>query len=93
MQCRFKLGHWTFSSFLVPLSFLLLPIEIRSRVSAFLATRLARKARFDIGQPDIIGPLVAADRDVMAALVVRAIDQETANARPAHFSKGDFLLS
>jgi len=27
----------------------------------------------------------------MAALVIRAIDQQTANAGGAHFSKGDFL--
>jgi hypothetical protein len=30
---------------------------------------------------------------VMAALVIRTIDQETANAGRAHFSEGDLLLA
>jgi hypothetical protein len=91
MQIQIRPLH--FSSFLVPLPFLLLPIEIRPDIGAFGAARLAGKAGLDVGQPDIIGPLVAADRDVMAALVIRTIDQETANAGRAHFSEGDLLLA
>jgi hypothetical protein len=41
---------------------------------------LADEARLDVGQPEIIGPLIGADRDRMAAPVIGAIDQETANA-------------
>ena len=81
MQIQIRPLH--FSSFLVPLPFLLLPIEIRPDIGAFLATRLARK--FDIGQPDVIGPSIGADRSRMAAMIVRAIDQET------HFSEGNLL--
>jgi hypothetical protein len=42
--------------------------------------------------PNVIRPpAVAADRDGMAALVIRAIDQDTAHAHVAHFGEGDFL--
>jgi hypothetical protein len=43
------------------------------------------------GQPDIIRPSVAADRDRVAAPMIGAIDQETANATGSHFSEGDLL--
>ena len=60
---------------------LLLPAEIRADVSASPAAAPADEQRLDIGQPNLIRPSVAADRCPMAALVIRAIDQETANAR------------
>jgi hypothetical protein len=41
---------------------------------------LADKAGFQIGEPDLIGPSLCADRDRMAAMKVRAIDQKTAHA-------------
>jgi hypothetical protein len=46
-----------------------------------------------VGQPDVIWPSLTADRCRMAAFIVRAIDQETANASGAHFGEGDFLLA
>ena len=54
--------------------------EIRADVGAFPAASLAGEPRLDIGQPDVIRPSVAADWCPVAAFVVRAIDQETANA-------------
>jgi hypothetical protein len=39
----------------------------------------------------IIRPSVATDRDVVAAFVIGAIDQQPANARLAHFGEGDFV--
>jgi hypothetical protein len=72
---------------------LFFPAEIRANVGTFPSASLASEARLDIGQPDIIRPAVAADCRRMAAPVVRAIDQETANARGAHFSEGDLLLA
>jgi hypothetical protein len=47
---------------------------------------LADEARLDVGQPEIIGPLIGADRDRMAAAVIGAIDQETANAPAVRIS-------
>jgi hypothetical protein len=44
-----------------------------------------------IGQPNVVRPSDAADRCPVAALVARAIDQETANASGVHFSEGDLL--
>jgi hypothetical protein len=35
---------------------------------------------FDVGEPDIVRPLIATDRDGVAALVIRAINQDTAIA-------------
>lgn len=48
-------------------------------------------ARLEIGQPDIIGPSIAAHRCVVAAMIIGAVDQEAANASGAHFGEGDFL--
>jgi hypothetical protein len=67
----------------------LLPMEIRADISASLAANLAGEQRLYVEQPNAIRPSVAADRCRMAALVIRAIDQETANASGPHFSEGD----
>jgi hypothetical protein len=68
------------------------PIEIRADIGAAPAAGLANKSRLEIGQADFIRPWVSADRDEMAASVIGAVDQETANASGAHFSQGDLLL-
>ena len=65
---------------------LLLPVEIRADVSASPAVP-ADEQRFDVGKPDIIRPSVAADRDGVAAPIIGAIDQQTANAGGAHLAK------
>jgi hypothetical protein len=49
---------------------------MRPHVSPSLAASFADEPRFQIGEPDVIGPLVRADRDRMATVKVRAIDQE-----------------
>jgi hypothetical protein len=64
-----------------------------STSAAFLATSLASEERLDIEQPNMSRPSVTADRRPVAALVVRAIYQETANAGGAHLFKGDVLLA
>jgi hypothetical protein len=68
-----------------------IPVEIRADISASLAANLAGESGLDIGQPNVILPLVAADRGPMAALVIRATDQQTAYTGSAHFGEGDFL--
>jgi hypothetical protein len=72
---------------------LLVPIEIRPDVGALGAASPTNQFPFKVGQPDMTGPAVAADRGPMAAFVVGAIDQEAANARCSHFREGDFLLA
>jgi hypothetical protein len=66
-------------------------MKVRPDVGASLAAAYANKPRFQIGKPDVIGPLVCADRDRVAALVIRAIDKDAAHAALAHLSEGDFL--
>jgi hypothetical protein len=39
----------------------------------------------------VIGPLVGADRDRVAATIVGAVDEDAAHAGGAHFSDGDLL--
>jgi hypothetical protein len=70
---------------------LFFPAEIWANVGTFPSASLASEARLDIGQPDVIRPAVAADCRRMAAPVVRAIDQETANAGGTHLGEGDLL--
>jgi hypothetical protein len=55
-------------------------MEIRADISASLAADLAGEAGLKVGQPNVIRPSVPADRCRMAALVIRAIDQQAANA-------------
>lgn len=61
------------------------------RTSAPLFPRPTDEQRLYVAKPDVIGPAVAADRDRVAAPIIRAIDQETANAHVAHVAEGDFL--
>ena len=70
---------------------LLVPIEIRPHVGTALAAHRADETMFYVGQPKIIRPVAAADRDRVAAAIVGAVDQNAANAHIAHFGKGDFL--
>jgi hypothetical protein len=67
------------------------PMEIWAHVRASLAAALAGEPGLDVGQPNIIWPSVAADCCRMAALIIRAIDQEATDARGAHLSEGDLL--
>jgi hypothetical protein len=61
-------------------------------VGASLAASGTGKARFDIRQPEVIGPAVGADPDAMAAFVVAAIDdQHIVHAGSAQFAECDFL--
>jgi len=67
-----------------------IPVEVRPDVSASPSAGFAHEPWFEIGEPDVIRPLVRADRDRVAAMMVRAIDQHAANASGRHFSEGDF---
>jgi hypothetical protein len=58
-------------------------------LGALLAAALACERGLDIGQPDTIGPSIAADRGRTAALVILTVDKQTARAGVAHLSKGD----
>ena len=64
----------------------------RPHFRAALAAARADEVRFDVGQPHMMGPAVGAERDVVAAAVVAAIDQHVADAGFAHLAEGDFAL-
>jgi hypothetical protein len=66
-------------------------MKVRPDVSASRAAGLAYEPRLEIGKPDVIRPLIAADRDRVAAAKVLAIDQDTAQAGRAHFAEGNLL--
>jgi hypothetical protein len=66
-------------------------VKIWPDVSSALAAFFADEPIFDVGEPDIVRPLVGADRDGVAALVIRAINQDTANAGFSHLAEGDLL--
>ena len=69
-----------------------LPVEVRPDIGTTLAAHLADEQRFDIGRPDLIGPRVGADGP-MGAFIIRAIDQQPANAGCAHCAERDFLFA
>ena len=66
-------------------------LPIRPHVCLSLAACRAHEPRLKVGKPDIVRPLIGADRDVVAELVIRTIDQHAANAGVAHFAEGDGL--
>jgi hypothetical protein len=51
----------------------------------------ADEARFQIGQPHIIGLCITIDRDRMAATIIGTIEQQATHACFAHFGEGNFL--
>jgi hypothetical protein len=66
-------------------------MKVRPDVSTSLAADFADEPRLDIRKSHVIGPLVRADRDRMAALIIRAVDQDPAHVSVAHLSEGYFL--
>jgi hypothetical protein len=66
-------------------------LPIGPHIGTAPAASLADETRLEIGQSDVIGPSIAADRCVVAAAIIGTVDQEAANASGAHFSEGDLL--
>jgi hypothetical protein len=69
----------------------LVPVKTWSDVCSAPAASFTDEMRLKIRQPNIVGPSITADRDVMAAPVVGAIDQKPAHTGGAEFGEGDFL--
>ena len=66
---------------------------VASDHGASLAAHCANEPGFEVGYPQIIGPLVGfggRDLDKVVALVVAAVDEQAAVAGLAHFSEGNF---
>lgn len=61
-------------------------LKVGPHIGATTAARLTHTARLEIGQPHFVGPRVAVQRDMMAAV---AVDQDPAHAHLAHFAKCD----
>jgi len=52
---------------------------------------LAGEPGLQIGKPNVILPLIAADRSPIRTTIITTVDQETANAGGAHFGQSYFL--
>jgi hypothetical protein len=65
--------------------------KFRPDVGATLAAGGADEIQFDVRRPDVIGPAVGGDLDVVAATMIAAIDQHVTHAGFAHLAEGDFL--
>src|SRR5438874_12522008 len=66
-------------------------MKVRPQIGRPCAASLAHEQRFQIGQSDIVWPAVSDDPSPMAAMIIRAIDQQVANTHFAHFTYRDFL--
>ena len=62
-----------------------------SSFGAALAAGPVDEPAFDIGQPDMIRPVVGTDGDRAAAAVVGVVHEDPANAHLAHFAEADLL--
>jgi hypothetical protein len=60
------------------------PVEIRPHVGAALAAGLADETMLYVGQAKVIGPLIGADRDAVAAAIVDAMHQDTPRNSATH---------
>jgi hypothetical protein len=60
-------------------------------VRATLAADPAHEPVLDVGQAKMVRPEIGADPDVVAAMMIPAINQHIAGAGGAHFAEGDFL--
>jgi hypothetical protein len=58
-------------------------------VGASLPASVANKLRFNVGQPNMVRPLIGRQGDRVAAPVVAAKDDDTEDARLAHFAEGN----
>jgi hypothetical protein len=65
------------------------PIEIRPHVGAAMTAGLANELRLDIGQPGIIGPAIATDRNRVTATINSAVHEQPTHAHVAHLGKDD----
>ena len=65
--------------------------KVRSDIRATLAADLAHEPVLDVGQPKVIRPEVGADPDVVAAVMIAAIDQHIADAGGTHLAEGNLL--
>ena len=65
------------------------PIEVRPRVGTALAADLADETMLYVGQAKVIGPLIGADGDAVAAAIVRAHLVQTASLFIAHLACRD----
>ena len=61
-------------------------MKVRPDVGTPLAAGLANEACLEIGNPDVIRPLIRADRDREAAVIVRAVDHHAACTPVSRFS-------
>jgi hypothetical protein len=59
-------------------------LPVRSDVGAAAIAGPANELTLDVGKPDLVLPSIGAELDQKAATIVRAIDQQTANAGSAH---------
>jgi hypothetical protein len=64
-------------------------LKWRSDTGAIMATSLTRELRLQVRQPDMIGPAVGAGLDVMAAVMIAAVDQDIADAGLAQLAEGE----
>ena len=58
-----------------------------------MAAYLTNEMRLEIGQANVVRPLIGADRDGTHAFVVGTSDKQAPNARGPHITKSDFRLS
>ena len=74
-------------------TWLVFPVEVWPNIGASLAAGLTDEQRLDIGEPNIVGRLIAAACGRVAALVVRAVDQHAPNAHFAKLAECEFLFA
>ena len=65
--------------------------KCRPHLGTLFAAGAADKTRLDVGKPDMIRPAIGAGGDVVAAVVVAAVDQHRVDTGCAQFAERDLL--
>jgi hypothetical protein len=60
-------------------------------IGASLTANLTDEPRFNVGQSNVVLPLVGRHRDRVATPIVRTINQDAPNAAGAHFPEGEAI--
>jgi hypothetical protein len=68
-------------------------LEERPDIGAAVAADLTGEPRLQVRQSSVVTPTASVDHDRMRALVIAAVDDESARAGLAHFTERYFLLA
>jgi hypothetical protein len=66
-------------------------LKVRPDIGTALAAGATDEAGLDVGSPHLVSPVIGAESEAVATMVVGTIDQDATHALLAHVAEGDLL--